>query len=124
MDIYNLFISFLKEELSVSWRDVDESSLNFSYNNLNYMFVYNKNADNHYFRLLLPKIDQGNPNYPLLSELNYSVKPAKGFVVDNNYTWISCEQFVFSEISINLLFRRMMSSLDYYLSLYRQKANV
>lgn len=95
-----------------------DDSIAFSYNGLNYLFVYDNN-DPYYLRLLLPNVinvedfkDKGNLN-DVINDYNSKFKTVKLIIIDNSL-WFSIEQFVYSKDnnSLNQLFSRIISVIE------------
>ncbi len=114
-------ISRFKQFLSS--RDVKPSAestdeyIQFKYNDLYYVFVYDNSSPN-YFRLILPRIYQIEDNelvvYRAINTLNRQYKAAKTVVEKENdveLVWVCFEQFAYSMNDISELFATGMSIL-------------
>ena len=101
----------------------DETTISFTYNDLFYIFVYDKN-DPYYFGLILPNVVhvQENRNDILnkMNEGNTKFKVAKSAIINEN-VWISVEQFVYSMERINDLFERSLILLQAYIDDFREE---
>ena len=100
------------------------SLINFEYNELKYMFVYDE-SDTHYFRIILPNIAEvRNDNeisiYKKINHCNNQIKAAKG-TINNESVWISIEQFVYSYDHIDDLYARCMNILQAYFNQFTEK---
>ena len=97
------------------------SIINFEYNELKYMFVYDE-SDTHYFRIILPNIaevksDNEKDIYENINRCNSQIKAA----INNESVWISIEQFVYSYDHINNLYARCMNILQAYFNQFTEK---
>lgn len=92
-----------------------EEQLMFLYDELYYLFVYDK-SDPNYFRLILPnifKIETETPAFEkLVNELNQKFKVAKTFITEDRMIWTSAEQFVYSNDGADFLFERCVVLLQ------------
>ena len=100
------------------------SIINFEYNELKYMFVYDE-SDTHYFRIILPNIAEvKNDNeisiYKKINHYNSQIKAAKS-TINNESVWISIEQFVYSYDHIDDLYARCMNILQAYFNQFTEK---
>ena len=100
------------------------SIINFEYNELKYMFVYDE-SDTHYFRIILPNIaevksDNEKDIYKNINRCNSQIKAAKS-TINNESVWISIEQFVYSYDHIDDLYARCMNILQAYFNQFTEK---
>lgn len=128
MELFNTFILFLKgANLPFEIRNTE--TIAFDYHNLHFLFRYNKEQDANYFQILLPRIQKidGNTNWTMLAQLNTQIKVVKSIsIIDQegenpSALWLSCEQFIYSDLEANQLFQRMINALVAYLNLFRNQ---
>lgn len=103
-----------------------ETTISFSNEGLNYIFVFDKN-DPFYFRLILPNVlrvnDNRNEILDKINNENMKFKVAKSVIINNN-VWISVEQFVYTFEKINNLFERSLMVLRTYINDFREETHV
>lgn len=103
-----------------------ETTISFSNEGLNYIFVFDKN-DPFYFRLILPNVlrinDNRNEILDKINDENTKFKVAKSVIINNN-VWISVEQFVYTFEKINNLFERSLIVLRTYINDFREEIHV
>lgn len=103
-----------------------ETTISFSNEGLNYIFVFDKN-DPFYFRLILPNVlcinDNRNEILDKINDENTKFKVAKSVIINNN-VWITVEQFVYTFEKINNLFERSLIVLRTYINDFREEIQV
>lgn len=126
MELFNTFILFLKgANLPFEIRNTE--TIAFDYHNLHFLFRYNKEQDANYFQILLPRIQRidNSTDWEALAQLNTQIKVVKSISIANqegegsSSLWLSCEQFIYSDLEVDYLFKRMIDALVAYLNLFR-----
>ena len=117
------FQSYLSS-IGVNVKEVNETSISFESNNLQYLFLTDS-SDPYYFRLILPNIaivtDENTSKInQVVNSSNTKFKVAKSFIIDDK-VWVSVEQFVYSRENINELFNRSLNLLETFMSDFRKE---
>ncbi len=119
LDIFQKFLSILGTTFTV-----ENDSISFQYNGLQYLFI-SETSDPYYFRLILPNIGEVNSGNEtqmsqVVNQMNLEIKAAKA-TISNNRIWVSIEQFVYSKDNQYELFRRSITVLEASINIFRQK---
>lgn len=119
LDIFQKFLSILGTTFTV-----ENDSISFQYNGLQYLFI-SETSDPYYFRLILPNIGEVNSGNEtqmsqVVNQMNLEIKAAK-VTISNNRIWVSIEQFVYSKDNQYELFRRSITVLEASINIFRQK---
>lgn len=119
LDIFQKFLSTLGATFTV-----ENDSISFEYNGLQYLFISDV-SDPYYFRLILPNIGEVNHENEVqmnqvVNQMNLEIKAAKA-TISNNRIWVSIEQFVYSKDNQYELFRRSISVLEAFMNIFREK---
>ena len=96
--------------------------ISFSINGLNFIAIYNKDADSSFFQMMLPKIGSCHNWDEKLNKLNSSYKAGKVYSIDGKI-WLSVETFVYGNIDYLALFGRMIATLQEMIKYYRKEYN-
>lgn len=119
-------LSAFKKYLNIKGINIqndDDITISFMYNNLFYIFVYDKD-DPYYFRLMLPNVlhiqEDKLSILDRINKENTKFKVAKSLIINGN-VWISIEQFVYSMEKINDLFDRSLTILQAYINDFREE---
>lgn len=101
-----------------------EEQITFQLDGLYYLFVYEK-SDPNYFRLILPnifKIEDNKDRYSqLVNDLNLRFKVAKTYINQDGMIWITADQFIYSNDSIDLMFERCLALLKIVIDYFREQ---
>lgn len=94
---------------------------------LHYLFVCEK-SDPNYFRIILPNIfkvesgkEQSYSNW--VNMLNKRYKVAKATITDDNFIWISAEQFVYSREGVDSVFTRCFAAISGATKYFKEQQN-
>ena len=98
------------------------SMISFSINDLNYLFIFDKNSDPAFIQMMLPKVGQYTDWNDSLRNINESYKSGKVLVI-NNEIWFSVENFIYGNVDAPALFSRMISILRDMINNYRRNNN-
>ena len=98
------------------------SMISFSINDLNYLFIFDKNSDPAFIQMMLPKVGQYTDWNDSLRNINESYKSGKVLVI-NNEIWFSVENFIYGNVDAPALFSRMISILRDLINNYRRNNN-
>lgn len=128
MELFNSFILFLKDA-NLPFEIRNTETIAFDYHNLHFLFRYNKEQDANYFQILLPRIQKSGvtTDWTGLANLNAQIKSVKSISIKNqeggeSYSvWLSCEQFIYSDLDVDHLFKRMIDALEAYLIMFRNQ---
>lgn len=124
----DLFQGYLNQR-SITFRFIndDNTLLTFDINNIHYLFSYRRNADPHYFRIMIPNVDNININdlsiLNRLQTLTQSYKIGKAEIQEGQL-WLCADSFVYSRDNVNQLFERMLAVLQDMFNEYRRNTNV
>ena len=121
LDIFQKFLSTLGATFTV-----DNDTISFEYNGLQFLFTFDI-SDPYYFRLILPnigEINEVNENFMKqhVNQMNLNIKVAKATII-NDRIWVSIEQFVYSKDNLPDLFKRSISVLEAFMTIFRQSIN-
>lgn len=122
-----LFQNFLeRRNIQSSFMDEDKTMLQFSVNDINFVFMYKVKEDPTYIRLLIPNAgivdEQDDDTIRKLYNLTNSYKVGKAYILDNQ-VWFSADAFIYNRDNNDMLFDRLLGVLSDMLYKYRQNIN-
>lgn len=116
------FNTYLISLPGVQILDKTSESISFTYNNLFFIFIHEKN-DSNYVRLILPGIakkDNISNIDEVLNKYNSEYKVLKMTILNNNILF-SVEQFIYSKERVNEMFARMINVLEFAINNFRSE---
>lgn len=121
--MFSTFQNFLaKRNISSSFVDEERTMLEFTINDIHYVFIYNFKEDPVYVRIAIPNagdVDLNNPkDIRMLYELTTSYKVGKAYAA-NGQVWFVAETFIYAREDIDSLFLRLLQVLRDMLNQYR-----
>ena len=103
----------------------NDNTLFFKYKDLFFVFT-TETTDPYYIRLILPNIanvnDVENVN-TLINDYNNKFKVVKVSIINDNFIWLSAEQFLYSKENSSGLFERMINILEDVITDFRKETN-
>lgn len=121
------FQNFLdKRNIPASFVDEQRTLIQFTINNIHYLFSYNYNEDPVYVKMIIPNAGAVNmdnlDDVRMLYNLTTSYKVGKAYA-SNNQVWFYTEAFVYTKEGADSLFQRMIQVLQDMLNQYRLTHN-
>lgn len=121
------FQNYLDERnIPSSFIDDERSLIDFSIQNINFVFMYSAKEDPAYIRILIPNAgeadEQDIKTLKKIYNLNTTFKLGKVFIHEHQI-WFTAEAFVYGRDNLNLLFDRMLSVLRDMLNSFRSNTN-
>lgn len=109
--------------IQYSFVGTNQTLLQFSCYEINYLFEYDSEADPSFVRILVPRVKQIEADKENLQELHIltrNYKVGKAFLV-NGQVWFSADAFVYGNADCESLFERLLLVLRDMFEEYKEK---
>lgn len=126
VSMFNEFLNYISSIPEASdIKKNNDNTLFFKYKDLFFVFT-TETTDPYYIRLILPNIanvnDVENVN-TLINDYNNKFKVVKVSIINDNFIWLSAEQFLYSKENSSGLFERMINILEDVITDFRKETN-
>ena len=126
VSMFNEFLNYISSIPEASdIKKSNDNTLFFKYKDLFFVFT-TETTDPYYIRLILPNIanvnDVENVN-TLINDYNNKFKVVKVSIINDNFIWLSAEQFLYSKENSSGLFERMINILEDVITDFRKETN-